>query len=69
MLQYERIGFSEGISINKASASKECMLCHYLFFKEVGQKFEPHVCNEYDDVLMNTYESPDIAILTVKGVD
>ena len=36
MLQYERIGFSEGISINKASASKECMLCHYLFFKEVG---------------------------------
>ena len=29
MLQYQKIGISEGIDINKTSASKECELCHY----------------------------------------
>ena len=32
MLQYETIAISEGININKTSASKECMLCHYWRF-------------------------------------
>ena len=29
MLQCQKIDVSEGIDINKASASKECELCHY----------------------------------------
>ena len=29
MLRYQKIDFSEGIDINKTSASKECELCHY----------------------------------------
>ena len=29
MLQYDRIDVSEGIDINKTSASKECDICHY----------------------------------------
>ena len=37
---------------NKTSASKEYMLCHYWYFKDVGFKFEPHVCNKSHDVLM-----------------
>ena len=45
------------------------MLCHYWYFKDVGFKFEPHVCNKCHDVLMTTYELKIIAILTVKGVD
>ena len=40
MLQYERIGISEGIDTNKTSASKECMLCHYCHFENTGYKFE-----------------------------
>ena len=40
MLQYEKIDISEGIGINKTSLSKEYMLCHYWFFKDVGFKFE-----------------------------
>ena len=32
MLQYEKIDVSEGIDVNKISASKECELCHYWFF-------------------------------------
>ena len=45
------------------------MLCHYLYFKDVGFKFESHVCNKFHDVLMNAYELKNIAILNVKGVD
>ena len=29
MLYYDRIEVSEGIDINKTSASKECDICHY----------------------------------------
>ena len=29
MLQYEKIDVSEGIDVNKTSASKECMLHHF----------------------------------------
>ena len=68
MLQYERIDVSEGIDINKTSASKECMLCHYWYFKDVGFKFEPHVWNKCHDVLIAAYELKNIAILNVKCV-
>ena len=43
MLQYEKIDVSEGIETNKISALKECMLCHYWYFKDIGYKFETHV--------------------------
>ena len=29
MLYYDRINVSKGIDLNKASASKECISCHY----------------------------------------
>ena len=45
MLQYEKIDASKRIDINKTSTSKECMLCYYWVFKDVGFKFEEHVCN------------------------
>ena len=48
---------SEGIDTNKTSASKECMLCHYWYFKDTGYKFESNVCNKGHDVLMTAYES------------
>ena len=68
MLQYKKIDVSEGIDINKTSPSKKCMLCHYCYFKDVGFKFEPHVCNKCLDILMTAAELKNIAILNVKGV-
>ena len=68
MLQYEKLDVSEGIDTNKTSALKECMLCHYWYFKDVGFKFEAHVCNKCHDVLMTAYELKQIAILNVKIV-
>ena len=55
MLQHEKIDVSEGIDVNKTNASKECMLWHYWYFKDVGFKFEPHVSNKCHDVLMTAY--------------
>ena len=45
MLRYQKINISEGIDVNKTSTSKECEVCHYWFFKDIGFIFEEHVCN------------------------
>ena len=67
MMQYNKINVSEGIDVNKTSAWKDCELCHYWFFKDIGFKFEEHVCNKCHDVLTMTNSLRDIAILTAKG--
>ena len=69
MLRYQKIDISEEIDINKTSILKECELCQYWFFKDIGFKFEGHVCNKCHDVLITAYELKNIAILHVKGVD
>ena len=45
MLEYDRIDTSEGININKTNVSKECKNCHYWYFKDIGFKYEPYLCN------------------------
>ena len=67
MLQYQKIDVSDGINVNKTSASEECELCHYWFFKDVGFKFEKHVCNGCHDLLTMAYSLKNIAILSAKG--
>ena len=67
MLQYEKIDASEGIDVNETSASKKCELCHYWFFKDVGFKFEEHVCNRCHHLLTMAHSLKNIAILSAKG--
>ena len=67
MLQYQKIDASEGTDVNKTSASEECEFCHYWFFKDVGFKFEKHVCNGCHDLLTMAYSLKNIAILSAKG--
>ena len=43
MLRYERIDVSQGIDLNKSDKSKEFMICHYWYFKDIGYKYEPYV--------------------------
>ena len=69
MLQYETISVSEGIDINKSNKSKECMICHYWDFKDIGYKFEPYVCDKCHDISLMAYELKNIALLSIKGVD
>ena len=69
LMQYDRIDVSEEIDINKTDASRECVLCDYWYFKDIGYKFEPHVCNGFHDIFMITYELKNVTILNVKGVN
>ena len=64
----QKIDVSEGINVNKKSASKECELFHYWFFKDVGFKLEECVCNRCHDLLTMAYSLENIAILNAKGV-
>ena len=69
MLYYDRIDVSEGIDVNKTSASKECDICHYWYFLNYSFKFQPNACNRCHDLLMTSMNLSDIAILNIKGAD
>ena len=45
MIYYDRIDVSEGIDVNKTSASKWCDVCYYWYFLNYSCKFQPNVCN------------------------
>ena len=45
MLEYDRIDISEEIDVNKTSLSKECDICHYWYFKDIGFEYEKYLCN------------------------
>ena len=66
MLYYDRTDVSEGIDVNKTSASKECDVCHYWYFSNYSFKAQPNVCNRCHDLLMMSMNLSDIAILILK---
>ena len=45
MLSYERIGCSKEIDFNKSKESIKWMICGYYYFKDIGFKYQPYVCN------------------------
>ena len=67
MLEYDRINISEGIDINKTSASKECGICHYWYLKYIGFKYEPCLCNGCHDLMQKAMSFNDAAVVYVKG--
>ena len=66
MLKYKRIDISEGIDINKTNLSKECNICHYWYFKKIGFKYEPYLCNGCHDLMQKAMSFNNIAIVYVK---
>ena len=67
MLEYDRSDISEGIDVNKINASKESDICHYWYFKDIGFKYEPYICNGCHDLMQKTMSSNDVASAYVKG--
>ena len=67
MLEYERIDISEGIDVNKINLSKECNICDYWYFKDIGFKYEPYLCNGCHDLMQKAMSLNNIAIAYVKG--
>ena len=46
----DRIDISEGVDVNKTSASKECDICHY--FLSSILTFQPNICNKCHNLSM-----------------
>ena len=53
----------------KTNASKECDICHYWYFKDIGFKYEPHLCNGCHDLMQRAMNFNDFATVSVKESD
>ena len=69
LLEYVGLDIWEEIDINKTIASKECDICHYWYFKDIGFKYEPYLCNGCHDLMQKAMNFNDVAIVSVKGSD
>ena len=58
---------SEGIDVNKTSLLRECDICHYWYFKDIGFKNEPYLCNGCHDLIQKAVSFNNVAIVYVKG--
>ena len=67
MLEYNRVDIWEGIDVNKTNASKECDICHHWYFRDIGFKYEPYLCNGCHDLMQKTVSFNDVTIVYVKG--
>ena len=66
MLEYNRIDISEEIDVNKTNLSNECKLCHYWFFKDIGFKYEPYLCNACHDLMQKAMSFNNVAVVYIK---
>ena len=69
MLYYDRIDVSEGIDVNRTSASKESDIFHYCYFLNYSFKFHPNLCIRSHDLLMISINLSDVTILNIKDSD
>ena len=66
MLEYDRIDIYEGIDVNKTSLMKECDICHFWYFNDIGFKHEPYLCNGCHDLMQKAIGFNNVAIVYVK---
>ena len=67
MLEHNRFDISEGIDVNKTSASRERDICDYWYFKNIGFKYEPYLCNGCHDLTQKVMSFNDVSITNLKG--
>ena len=67
MLEYNKINISGGIDINKTNLLKECDICHYQYFKNIGFKYDKYLCNGCHDLMQKAVSFNNVAIVYVKG--
>ena len=67
MREYNRIDISEGVDVDKTNLSKECDICHYWYFKDIGFKYENYLCSGCHDLMQKTMSFNNVAIVYVKG--
>ena len=67
MLEYDKVDISEGIDINKTSASSECDICHYWYFLDKNFNYEQYLCNGCHDLMQKAMNFNDVAVVSIKG--
>ena len=65
MLEYERIDISKGIDVNEINLSKECDICHYWYFKNIGFKYESYLCNGSHDLMQKAISFNNVAVVYI----
>ena len=65
MLEHDRIDISEGIDINKANKSKECMVCRYWYFLDNSFSYGPYLCDCCYNIMQKSNNFKNIAIAHV----
>ena len=68
MLEYDRINISEGIDTGKTNKSKECKIFYYWYFKDIGFKYEPHLCNGCHGLMQKLLVLIILLLFILKGV-
>ena len=67
MLESDRIDISEGIDINKTSASKECDISHSWYFLDKNVNYELYLRNGCHDLMQKAMTFNDVVIVSIKG--
>ena len=57
----------EGIDANKLNALKECDICHCWYFKDIGFKYEPYLCNGCHSLMQKAISFNDTAIVSIRA--
>ena len=63
MLEYDRIGLSEGIDVNKTSNFRECSFCHYYYFLDIKFNYQKYLCDGCHDMSMKANCMQNLAIV------
>ena len=67
MLEYDKIDISEWIDVHKTGASKECDICRYWDFEDIGFKYETYLCYDCHELMQKVMSFNNVAIVHVKG--
>ena len=57
--------FQKGLILIKPSLSKECDICHYLYFRNIDFKYEKNLCNGCHDLMQKAVSFNNVTIVYV----
>ena len=66
MVEYNRIDISEGTDVNKTNLSKECDICHYWYFKDIGFNYDPYLCNGCHNLMQKAMSFNNVAMYMLR---
>ena len=66
MLEFNKIGVSEGTDVSKTDVSFECIMCNCWYFLDMNFKTDSQGCNGCHNLMQEVTSFNDITIVSVK---